>query len=692
MGFAPRTTAALPLRHWLWRSYLRAALVPLLLIELGFLGIYWATTNLVYDRSAEVVTRISTATLADTALREADVISGRLATVTALTQVFADETGRALATPASVAPDEIARHALSPDGAFYKTVDDGGAAVFVSGAVPVGAAQMDSVWRTVRLDPLMKTIKAADPLITQVYLNTPDSYNRIYPYFDVLATYPAGMDIPSYNFYYEADAVHNPDRKVVWTDAYLDPAGSGWMVSAIAPSYDRNGAGDRLDAVVGIDVTVASIIDEVLDIDLDHDGYAILVSRDGTILALPPEAEADLGLGELTQGDYQTAVMQDTFKPEAFNIYRRTEMGDIVAALETAPSGSAKVDLGRPIFASWATVGGPEWKLIVLTAEASVLGEAGSLRAQLAYVSFGMLGILVVFYLGFFAFLWTRSAAMSRRVAQPLAEIEANMARIAEGGRPPATHAYAVTELQALGDHLVTMGAKLDTANRAKSNFLSAMSHELRTPLNAVIGLSELLREDLPADQRTKMARAIHTAGQHLLALVEGVMDLSRIEKNEVRPDLTEVDVLRAALRAADPWRAEAQERGIAIVIDPPSGVPPSVRADADILDRILRQLIANAVRYNRQGGQVRIGLTVEDGTVAISVTDTGVGIAADLVPRLFTAFDRLGHENTTIAGTGIGLSISQRLAGLIGARIAVKSREGEGSTFTLHLPRDGRP
>lgn len=679
---APRTEP-LPLRRWLWRSYLRAALVPLLLIELGFLGIYWATANLVYDRSAAVVTRISTGALADTALREADVIAHRLQTVAALTQVYADESGRALATPATPNPADVARHALSPDGVFYKTADDGGSAVFYSGVVPVGEAEKDKVWRTARLDPVMKSIVAADPLITQVYLNTHDSLNRIYPFFDVLSTYAPGMNIPEYNFYYEADAAHNPEGKVVWTDAYLDPAGSGWMVSAIAPVNSP----DRLEAVVGIDVTVASIIDEVLDLGIGHDGYAILLSRDGTILALPPAGEGDFGVGELTEGDYQSAIMKDTFKPEAFNIFRRKELAGLADALNDRPEGNARIDLGRPLLASWATVPGPEWKLIVLAAEASVLQEATDLREQLSFVSKVMIAILVLFYLGFFAFLWTRSAAMSRRVAQPLADIEVNMGRIAEGGRIDAGHAYGVSELQALGDHLVTMGEKITAANRAKSNFLSAMSHELRTPLNAILGMSELLAENEPDDGRRKMARAIRTAGSHLLALVEGVIDLARIEKDDLRPKLGPVDGMAAAEAAAQKWRAEAGERGISVTVLPtPADLPP-LHADRDILDRILGQLIANAVKYNRVSGKVEIALEKGVREVRIGVTDTGIGIAEDRMKRLFTAFDRLGHENTSISGAGVGLSVSQRLAMLIGGHITVESREGEGSTFTLHVP-----
>ncbi|MEY4984696.1 MAG: hypothetical protein RIR62_2962, partial [Pseudomonadota bacterium] len=502
-------------------------------------------------------------------------------------------------------------------------------------------------------------------------------------FFDVLATYPAGMRIPDYNFYYEADAAHNPDGKVVWTDAYLDPAGSGWMVSAIAPVHGP----ERLEAVVGIDVTVATIVDEVLDLDLAHGGYAILVSRDGTILALPPAGEADFGLGELTTGDYRTAITQDTFKPGAFNIYRRDGLADLSGALVQSPAGDSRIDLGRPMLASWATVAGPEWKLIVLAAERAVLQDATDLRAQLAFVSKGMIAILILFYLGFFAFLWARSAAMSRRVARPLAEIEANMARIAEGGRVDAGHAYGVTELQALGDHLVTMGEKISAANRAKSNFLSAMSHELRTPLNAVMGMADLLAETEPDAGRRKMAGAIRRAGSHLLSLVEGVIDLARLDKDELRPSLAPVDPVAIADAAAQPWRAEAAERGIAIGVLPPDAALPPLRSDAAILARILGQLVANAVKYNHAAGTVRITFAAGQDALRIAVTDTGLGIAADKVGRLFTAFDRLGHENTAIAGAGVGLTVAQRLAALLGGRIEVASREGEGSTFTLHLP-----
>ncbi len=679
-----------PLKAWLWRSYLRAALVPLLLIELTFVGLYWGTSRVVYDRSSVAITDISTAALGDAAVREAEVIARRLETIAALTRVYAEETGRALAQPAPEVPEaERANHALSSDGVFYSRADRGGSAVFVSGVVPVGPAQEDKVWRTLRLDPVMKSIRASDPLIAQLYVNTSDSLNRIYPWFDVLAIYAPKMDIPSYNFYYEADAVHNPERGVVWTDAYVDPAGAGWMVSAIAPVYGAD-YGDRLDAVVGLDITTNTIVDQVLDIAFEGDGYAILVSRDGTILALPPEAEGDLGISALLDHSYEEAILQDTFKPDTFNIYRRAELFDLAQALQSAPEGNTRVDLGRPMIAAWATIVGPQWKLMVLTSEESLLSGATTLRDELTFVSWAMLGILVLFYGVFFLFLWRRSVGMSARVAQPLAEIEGNMARITEGGTVAADHRYGVAELQAVGDHLASMGARLQAANAAKANFLSAMSHELRTPLNAILGFSELLKND-PAHPLPKEAgqqvQAISDAGWQLLQLVEGVIELSRIERGEIRNNRQPISILPLANQAVAAARPGLRSHDVSLSVEPPPEPLPKVMADPEIVSRILTHLVSNGVKYNRAGGSVTISFAVEPGRLAIRVTDTGIGIPPDRQARLFTPFDRLGHENGTISGTGIGLAICRRLADLTGSSIGFESHEGQGSTFTLRVP-----
>ncbi|MFD2174217.1 sensor histidine kinase [Rhodobacter lacus] len=680
--------APVPLKTWLWRAYLRAALFPLLLIELGFLVIYWGTCQLVYDRSAGALSELSTQSLHDAAIREANVISHRLDSVTALTQVLAAETDRALATPATPTAAERDRYVTTPEGALVTKRADGGAAVFYSAATRIGPAEREKLWRTATLDPLLRAITEANPLIRQTYLNTADSLNRIYPGLDVRALYPPRMEIPSYNFYYEADAAHNPSRGPVWTDAYVDPAGGGWMVSSIAPVYS---AQDRLEAVVGADVTVATIVARVLDITLPGAGYAVLVGRDGTVLALPPAAEDDLQMTELLGHDYESAILADTFKPEAFNIFTKPHLADLAQRMHGAPEGVGKVSLGQPMLAAWATVAGPNWQLLVLTREAAVLSETTALRHRLAFVGKGMLAILVLFYAGFFALLWRRSNEMSARVALPLDNLEGRMAVIAEGGTVSAPARSEILEIQRVSEHLVTMGDRLDAANRAKAHFLSAMSHELRTPLTAIIGYADLLEGSAGKaldGARVDQVRAISRAGWTLVRLVDMVLDLSRLERQDMRMVEERVEIVPLVEAAFEILRPEAERLDLALSIVPPEAPLPEVLCDGEVLRRILDQLLSNAVKYNVLGGSVRVSFEQEEpGTLAVRVTDSGPGIPPEHHTTIFETFQRLGHENSTIGGAGIGLSLARRFAEMAGCRLDLESTAGAGATFVLRVP-----
>ncbi len=679
---------AIPLKKWLWNSYISAALIPLLLIELTFLAIYWGTGEFVYKRGAQAVTDLSQAALSDAAGREAQTISRKLQTIEALTKVYGDATGEALEQPSDVSEAEKARHSYSPDGVFYTTEDNGGSAVFYSGIFPIDEEEREKVWRTARLDPLMKSIVEADPLIAQVYLNSFDSLNRIYPYFDVLEIFAPKMDIPSYNFYYEADEVHNPEGKVVWTDAYIDPAGAGWMVSAISPVKSA----EKLEAVVGIDITIETIVEQVLDISLTGDGYAMLVGRDGTILALPEQGERDLGLTELLDHSYDQAILDDTFKPSEFNIFRRTDLAELALAMQDAESGIIDLDFGHPVMASWSTIEGSGWKLIAIANADVLLTPSNKLRDTLGMVSGVMLLALVLFYSVYFAILWRRASKMSDNVAQPLHELEADMADISQGGTLSVQRVHSVAELQMVNKHLVSMSAKLSAASRAKSAFLSAMSHELRTPLNAILGYTQILQmaEGKPIDAgRMADLDQIARSSTELLMMVEGVMDLSRIEQGTMSTNFEAVDAIPVIRQTYVSLKAVADAKGVSFDIDAEPKLDTTVMTDSGALSRVLAQLISNGVKYNVSGGKVTVRL--RDGGpdgLFIDVEDTGTGIAEERQKDIFVPFERLGHENGTISGAGVGLSLTRRLVEVIGGRLSLKSEEGRGSVFTVWLPR----
>ena len=234
----------------------------------------------------------------------------------------------------------------------------------------------------------------------------------------------------------------------------------------------------------------------------------------------------------------------------------------------------------------------------------------------------------------------------------------------------------------------------LASASQAKTEFLASMSHELRTPLNAVIGFGELLRMNAATEPLTRRQKHavdhILAAGQHLLTLVEEVLDLARIEAGKLSMSMEAVDPHLVARQVCHALRLEAEAAGITLK-SPPVAAGFGVVADRTRLRQVLLNLVTNAIKYNRAGGEVAVELRQERvggrETMALAVRDTGVGIPAERMVELFQPFNRLGRETSTVPGTGIGLTVSRRLAEAMQGRLEADSREGVGSCFTLYLP-----
>lgn len=227
-------------------------------------------------------------------------------------------------------------------------------------------------------------------------------------------------------------------------------------------------------------------------------------------------------------------------------------------------------------------------------------------------------------------------------------------------------------------------------ASQAKSDFLAGMSHELRTPLNAVIGFAELMRMNEAAEPLTRrQAQAVEQilgSGQHLLSLIEEVLDLARIEAGKLSMSVERVDPQLVVRQVCDNLRPAAEAAGVTLRAPAPTA-GLGVVADRTRLRQVLINLVSNAIKYNREGGDVLLEVRQTKDGVALSVHDTGVGIPEDRKAELFQPFNRLGRETSDVAGTGIGLAVSRRLAETMGGRLECASVEGEGSTFTLHLP-----
>ncbi len=241
--------------------------------------------------------------------------------------------------------------------------------------------------------------------------------------------------------------------------------------------------------------------------------------------------------------------------------------------------------------------------------------------------------------------------------------------------------------------------AQLSAANRAKTSFLANMSHELRTPMNAVIGFSEMILDGIYGRPNTRIreaVREIQQSGEHLLALINAVLDISKIEAGRMELSLEEQCPAACITTVAGHMSGLARERGLALIVDP-SPPLPQCRFDLQRIVQVLLNLVGNAIKFTRSG-EIRLGVELghadartSEPMVVFRVSDTGIGIAPCDQELIFSAFEQ---SHTTIAGegqgSGLGLAISKRFVEMHGGRIWVESAIGTGSTFRFSLPVGG--
>ena len=232
---------------------------------------------------------------------------------------------------------------------------------------------------------------------------------------------------------------------------------------------------------------------------------------------------------------------------------------------------------------------------------------------------------------------------------------------------------------------------QIEAANRHKSEFLANMSHELRTPLNAIIGFSEVLGERLFGELNEKQAEYtddILSSGRHLLSLINEILDLSKVEAGRMELELATFDLPLAIDNARTFVRERATKHGINLDVTVDERLGDFV-GDERKIKQILLNLLSNAVKFTPEGGRIEIHARQADGSVEISVSDTGIGISTEDQPKIFEEFRQVGSDYShKVEGTGLGLTLAKKFVELHGGKIWVTSEVGKGSTFTFSLPQ----
>lgn len=463
-GDLPEPTS---LHRLIYRSFLGSSLIPLFAIELVLLLVYFGVNSYLSEQQERTLLAEVRQNLVEISSREARLIDSQLREVANLAYMMQRNHERFFQNDNCRLPNGEPVFTVAPNGAYYKSEDNGGASAYYSRTTAIGTVEYRKIHCSEALDPFLESVVKTSPLITQAYLNTWDNMNRIYPYVpDIYEQYGEALNMQDYNFYYLADAEHNPERKHMWTGVYLDPAGQGWMVSSIIPIYN----GDFLEGVSGLDVTIEAFVSNILTVKMPWNASVFMVDDAGMIMAMPESVELLLGLQELKSHIYDGSVLKTIEKPEEFNLLKSPDPAIQRQMKKILEEGDALGELtlgGMDFIASSRVVSETGWRIITLVDRHLLLAPINDLQQSSTRIGYMAIAVMVVFYILFAVYLEYKSRRLAGRLSEPIARLSEVTSSM--GGKMVAEKlaSVGITEIDRLNANFNQMASQLESRTRA---------------------------------------------------------------------------------------------------------------------------------------------------------------------------------------------------------------------------------
>jgi len=450
------------------------------------------------------------------------------------------------------------------------------------------------------------------------------------------------------------------------------------------------GSGSGSDTMVTVaDIDLSHLSDLLADLAGNDGSYAYLIDSEGKLLAHPDRYRVRRNIFLSSQPQVAAAL---------------TSSAKAIPPVDYFPVSN---DHPVAVFASYARIAETGWQVIVERPAALAFAPLYSGLWRIATLL--VLGLLMALIAG---------ALLARHMSLPIRTLRSGVEAFANGDLSHRIQLDRDDELAALADAFNRMAAQIQTshhgleqkvlertqavtdANRHKSEFLATMSHEIRSPLNAILGFSEALSLRLFGElnhKQTEYIDNIQQAGQHLLQLLNDILDLSKVEAGHMELELSGIDVDKFLSAALTMVKANAVQRGIDLRLEVATDIP-EIDADQRKLTQVVVNLLSNALKFTDRGGRITLSADLcvwpasGDGAtrgIAVSCADTGIGIPASELKTVFDEFRQLEHDGpgNNTKGTGLGLSLSRRLVELHGGKLSVTSIHGQGSTFTFTVP-----
>lgn len=453
------------------KEYLKSIIFPLLLIEVMLLWAYFWSNAYVNETSKNALIEETKIHIKEISKRSATIINNEFKMISNVALLFQKEHESFFATyePLQVNTHDSA-YSLTENGVITNTKkNEDSCTLFYSNIQKESPNRLEKAIATEKLDPFYNAVLQTNANIAQAYFNSYDSMNRLCPFMpDALAQYDHDINIPSYNFYYLADEKHNPQKKVVWTDTYFDPAGRGWMISAIAPVYK----GDFLEGVVGLDVTIDQLINNILSLKLPYVSMTMLVDDNGNILGMSEALKPYLNIPNTPQ----TAPEKNNHISHDFNLFKEKNNTLAISLSHLLQENNAMIEFHdgeTDMIITQNAIPETHWKFVLLLDQDSLLATTTTLKAKTNFIGYIALGLMALFYLIFLYIILTRADKFSHQILTPLHNlIEATKQLKEKLLTTPIAHSNIV-EINTLLENFMAMSEELQ-------ELYTSMEHKIK--------------------------------------------------------------------------------------------------------------------------------------------------------------------------------------------------------------------
>ncbi len=684
--------------------FIKFSLIPILVVEVALIILYFSINSYISSKNINLLLHEAQSHSQAILENEATNISDKLAEVSRMASMLQYEQQNIMAHPEQFGlPNGKPQFDFASNGVFYKT-NKIGASLYYSSQTKIGQNEINKATFTEAMDISLKSVVDFNPNINAAYFNTWDNMNRLYPFIEnVSEQYGSHIQMEDYNFYYLADLKHNPEKKSVWTSAYLDPAGHGWMLSCIVPIYNK----DFLEGVTGLDITIDSFVNNILNRKLPYDANLFMVDKEGMIIAMPEKIESLLGLKELKEHLYTDSILKTISKPEEYNILtNKSPFASHFKDLIEKKANYATLKIGdKEYLTLQQNVEETHWKLMILIDKENIFSSIEYLKNLSNKIGYAAIIFLLLFYVVFFYLLLKRINVFSDSITKPIIDLSNQTSQISENSSKVEILDTKISEIYQLSSNFVTMIKELnektkklydakifaEEANKSKDDFLANMSHELKTPLNSINIISEVMMknkfENLD-EKQVKNLEIINKCGKDLLHLINDVLDLSKLDAKENPIHNSKINIKESMTSLYEMFHAQVKAKNLQFIFEVEDDLN-FIYNDNEKIKQIIKNILSNAIKFT-QNGTIHFLVKNDNENIKIIIQDEGIGIPTDKLEYIFDRFKQLdGSTKRKYGGTGLGLTICKELVTLLNGKISVSSKVDFGSTFEVTIPKN---